>query len=334
MMVAAKSGVIAPFAGPVMLSRYAPPTTGAAPVLRRPQARRPCCAVRAAAATAVQRSFHVTPDGVRLELLRSSPLTPRATRPALLFVHGSYHGAWCWAENWLQHFSALGYEAVAVSLRGHGGSDAPAQGAVAGTLSSHAADVLDVAATLDSVVVLGHSFGGLVAQRSVTSIRPDVKLAGLALLCSVPPEGNGGIAGRMLRSTPLQALRVTWAFISRAFETDLALCRDTFFSAALDEAALRRYQAAMRGNGKTRMLDLKQLNDDLPVPKPAWRVPFFVMGAELDAVVDAQGVRDAAQWAGVTPVFVPACGHDVMLDAGWRNAAGELQRWLDTAVAQ
>lgn len=277
----------------------------------------------------MQRSFHVTPDGVKLELLRSSPAA-QSTRPALLFVHGSYHGAWCWAEHWLPHFAAVGYEAVALSLRGHGGSDAPAQpGAVAGTLSSHAADVLDVAATLGPVIVVGHSFGGLVAQQSVRRARPGVQLSGLALLCSVPPEGNGAMAGRMLRSTPLQALRITWAFISRAFGTDVALCRDTFFSAALDEADLRRYQEAMRGNGKTRLLDLRQLGNDLPVPQPGWRVPMFVMGADRDAVVDAQGVRDAAQWAGVPPVFVPG-GHDVMLDAGWRDAAGELHKWLDT----
>ena len=315
-----------------MLSQLHAPATGA--VLRRSHARRPCCAVRAAAPPAVQRSFHALSDGVKLELLRSSPLASTA-RPALLFVHGSYHGAWCWAEHWLPHFASLGYEAVALSLRGHGGSDAPAQqGAVAGTLSSHAADVLDVAATLGPVVVVGHSFGGLVCQQALCQPRPGVQLSGVALLCSVPPEGNGGIAGRMLRSTPLQALRVTWAFISRGFETDLALCRDTFFSAALDEADLMRHQAAMRSNGKTRMLDLRALSNDLPVPRPAWKVPMFVMGAELDAVVDAQGVRDAAQWAGVSPICVPRCGHDVMLDAGWRDAAEELHKWLDTAVAQ
>jgi hypothetical protein len=44
----------------------------------------------------------------------------------------------------------------------------------------------------------------------------------------------------MLRSTPMRALRVTYAFISRAFETDAIVCRDTFFSKALPESELQR----------------------------------------------------------------------------------------------
>jgi hypothetical protein len=43
----------------------------------------------------------------------------------------------------------------------------------------------------------------------------------------------------MLRATPLLALRVTYAFISRAYETDASMCRDTFFSKELPEAQLR-----------------------------------------------------------------------------------------------
>lgn len=275
----------------------------------------------------MERSEHVTPDGVKLEVVSCRG---GGARSPLLFVHGSYHGAWCWAEHWLPHFAAQGYDAVALSLRGHAGSDAPAGNAVAGTLRSHVADVLSVASTLDRPpVVVGHSFGGLVVQQLLAQDSVDV--AGAALLCSVPPEGNGPMAGRMLRATPMQALRVTWAFISRAFETDAQLCRDTFFSPALPAADVLRYQAAIARNGKTRLLDLRQLSNDLPVARPARKVPVFVLGAALDAVVDAQGVRDTAAWVGApAPVFVAGCGHDVMLDAAWRDAAGALGAWLDT----
>jgi pimeloyl-ACP methyl ester carboxylesterase len=40
----------------------------------------------------------------------------------LLFVHGGYHAAWCWDENFLDYFVGKGFRAVAVSLRGHGRS--------------------------------------------------------------------------------------------------------------------------------------------------------------------------------------------------------------------
>ena len=41
----------------------------------------------------------------------------------LLFVHGAWHAAWCWDENFLGFFADKGYRAVALSLRNHGNSD-------------------------------------------------------------------------------------------------------------------------------------------------------------------------------------------------------------------
>jgi pimeloyl-ACP methyl ester carboxylesterase len=43
----------------------------------------------------------------------------------LLFVHGGWHGAWCWDEHFLRFFADKGYQALAVSLRGHGNSQSP-----------------------------------------------------------------------------------------------------------------------------------------------------------------------------------------------------------------
>jgi len=40
----------------------------------------------------------------------------------LLFVHGGWHGAWCWDDHFVDFFADAGYRAVAVSLRGHGTS--------------------------------------------------------------------------------------------------------------------------------------------------------------------------------------------------------------------
>src|ERR1700756_2747040 len=43
----------------------------------------------------------------------------------LLFVHGGWHGAWCWDDHFLDFFAAAGYRAVALSLRGHAPAPAP-----------------------------------------------------------------------------------------------------------------------------------------------------------------------------------------------------------------
>ena len=55
----------------------------------------------------------------RLVLYRSKPLPP------LVFIHGSYHAGWCWAEHWMPFLAAKGYETYSISLRGTSGTLVP-----------------------------------------------------------------------------------------------------------------------------------------------------------------------------------------------------------------
>ena len=58
---------------------------------------------------------------VRLEVIDRGSTTDAHPVP-LLFVHGAWHAAWCWEENFLGFFADRGYRALALSFRGHGGS--------------------------------------------------------------------------------------------------------------------------------------------------------------------------------------------------------------------
>src|SRR6266849_1204626 len=62
----------------------------------------------------------------KLEIISKLPSNPRAA-PPILFVHGAWHGAWCWDEFFLDYFAAHGFEAHALSLRAHGASEGRAQ---------------------------------------------------------------------------------------------------------------------------------------------------------------------------------------------------------------
>jgi pimeloyl-ACP methyl ester carboxylesterase len=42
--------------------------------------------------------------------------------PPLLFIHGAWHGAWCW-HNFLDYFHEKGFDCYAPSLCGHGKSE-------------------------------------------------------------------------------------------------------------------------------------------------------------------------------------------------------------------
>ena len=56
-----------------------------------------------------------------LEVIDKGSCSQAHTVP-LLFVHGGWHGAWCWDDHFLEFFAGAGYRAVALSLRGHGNS--------------------------------------------------------------------------------------------------------------------------------------------------------------------------------------------------------------------
>ena len=146
---------------------------------------------------------------------------------SLVCIHGSYHAAWCYDRYFLDFFREKGFNAYALSLRGQGNGKTNEKKPVAGTLEEHAADVASFVAHLEGqgqqVILLGHSFGGLITLQAAADLK---NLAGLILLCSVPPSGNVGIILRSLFRAPLQAFRITWGFISRSFESDADLCRE------------------------------------------------------------------------------------------------------------
>ena len=69
------------------------------------------------------RIFHELPSGLNMEVIVQKKNVvveeeEECHSPPLVFVHGSYHAAWCWAEHWLPFFSASGFDCYALSLLG------------------------------------------------------------------------------------------------------------------------------------------------------------------------------------------------------------------------
>src|SRR5215472_3021144 len=99
-----------------------------------------------------------------LEVIRRGQTTTQHPT-TLLFVHGAWHGAWCWDEHFLDYFAQRGYAVVAPSLRKHGGSYGGMRPRGA-RIGQYVSDVVEVAAQFPTPpVLIGHSMGGLVVQR-------------------------------------------------------------------------------------------------------------------------------------------------------------------------
>ena len=284
--------------------------------------------------------FHTLPDGMKLEtvVMEPSASTSSGDKPILLFIHGSYHGAWCF-ELFQSYFSKLGYKSVAISLRGQGKSD-KGDLKIAGTLMSHVRDLDSVIRSLEKPpIVIAHSFGGLLVEAycSKKSGARLAEIAGVCLLSSVPPSGNKDIITRITKKSIWNSFKITWGFITKSFLKDPKACRELFFSESLPEETLLSYQKKMVENSSTvALLDVRNLSSELPIA-PLDRSVFsngsvnaFVGGGLDDMVVDPPAIQELAEYFSVEPVFWDDVAHDVMLDTSWATVAESLHSWLKT----
>ncbi|XP_042448370.1 uncharacterized protein LOC122033422 [Zingiber officinale] len=297
------------------------------------------------------RLFYRLPSGLAMEVIFQKGQKMVAAEegrrtPPLVFVHGSFHAAWCWAERWLPFFSDSGYDCYALSLLGQGESDVPLAATVAGTLQTHSGDVADFIRkeVKSPPVMIGHSFGGLIVQSYISNMEDSFSsnqsslsenhssyplLAGAALICSVPPTGNSGLVWRYLLTKPIAAIKVTLSLAAKAFANSLPLCKETFFSSTMEDNLVLRYQELMKVSSKLSLFDLRKLNAALPVPSPGkGKVKLLILGASDDFIVDAKGLQETSRFYNVQPVCVSGVAHDMMLDSLWEKGAQILLFWL------
>jgi pimeloyl-ACP methyl ester carboxylesterase len=239
---------------------------------------------------------------------------------ALLFVHGGYHAAWCWDEHFLDYFADKGFRALAVSLRGHGGSTR-CKPLGSCSISDYVDDVHSAADRLDSEPVLvGHSMGGFVVQKYLEQYRGPAAV----LMASIPPQGTLRVVLRMVRRHPWAFLRCNTVGDSADFVRIPAIARELLFSAHTPDAVVESCAARLQPESARAGLDQVRR-----LPK-ADRVtaPLLVLGARDDGFVTNDEVT-ATGWTYRTEAeFFPGMGHNMMLEPGWQTVAEKIDSWL------
>ena len=101
---------------------------------------------------------------MQLELITAGKES--ASRPAgVVFVHGAWHGAWCWQDTFMPRFVQAGYAVYSLSLRGHGQSDG-GESLRWSRVADYVADLAAVTADMPNPPLLvWHSMFGLVVQK-------------------------------------------------------------------------------------------------------------------------------------------------------------------------
>lgn len=250
---------------------------------------------------------------------RDSQKTP------LLFVHGAYHGPWCWDEHFLEFFAAKGYRSLALTLRGHSTTPAPKP-----VRSRSIADFVDdVASVADSLptrpLLVAHSVGGFVVQKYLESHAAPAAV----LLASVPPSGIAKYFLRRFKRHPwLTAGNLAMGKTLRAVGGTPELARETFFSESIPDADVARYTAQLCEEYISRLV-LDMLFLDLPKPRLV-TIPVLVLGAENDFVFTQREIHATAAAYRTEAEIFPDMAHDMMLEPGWAAVAERIHAWIET----
>jgi pimeloyl-ACP methyl ester carboxylesterase len=239
-----------------------------------------------------------------------------AARRPVLFVHGYFVDASVWTR-WLELFASRGVPAYAVNLRGRAGSR-PATDLGRASIRDFVEDASAVARQVGAVAVVGHSMGGLVAQKLAE--RGDVSAC--ALITPAPPRGitvlSPRVALRQLKYMPA-ILRSRVVHPGREDLREIVLNR---VPPEQQEALLAR----MIPDSGRAARDMSITG--VPVDASLVRCPMFVVAAENDRFIPPRIVQRIARRYGAPFDLVRRHGHMVIVEPEWEQLADRVERWI------
>ncbi|MBI4754739.1 MAG: alpha/beta hydrolase [Betaproteobacteria bacterium] len=254
-----------------------------------------------------------------LEVLSASPAGSARPTP-LLFIHGAYAGAWCWAEYFLPWFADAGYVCHAVSLSGHGASSGRDRLDRLG-IEDYVADVARVVAALpQSPVLIGHSMGGMVVQKYLER----AAVPAVVLMASVPPQGLWASALHLALHRPMLLGELNRVLGGGA--VGAASLQEALLVRPADPERLHDWLRHMQPESHRAIWDMTLFN--LPRVHRMHRPPMLVLGAEHDLLIRPGLVEHTAHAYGTEARIFPGMGHGMMLEADWDAVARHVRDWL------
>jgi pimeloyl-ACP methyl ester carboxylesterase len=207
--------------------------------------------------------------------------------------------------------------AYAINLRGRSGSK-PSAALGRASMDDFVEDASRIARDVGATAVVGHSMGGLIAQKLAE--RRDVDAA--VLVTPAPPRGITVLSPRV-------------AFLHLKYLPSILLSRPvTPGREDLREVVLNRVPASQQDGLLSRMLpDSGRAGRDMSItgyPVDATRVqcPMLVVAAEDDLFIPPHIVKRIAARYHATLRVVENRGHMVIVEPGWETLAADVERWI------
>ena len=229
-------------------------------------------------------------------------------------------GSW-YLRTWLYAAAHAGWDAWALNLRGHHGSRT-VQDLGRVSVLDYVEDVHDCLRTLREAVVIGHSMGGLVAQKAAEGgmVRAAVFVA------SAPPKGIRALTGPVLWRMPRYAMSILRSRPFMIAPDDAAALLGNRMTA--EQQAWAYPQLVAESGRAAREMAL----GSIAVDPAGIRCPTLVLGAEHDRITPASVERRIAAHYGSEYLEAVGHAHMLMLEEGWELLFGQVLSWLARVV--
>jgi len=243
----------------------------------------------------------------------------------IVFVHGMFQNPRSW-ENWVQLFSARGYDCVAPAWPLHEGE--PAE------LRAHPSPMLgklrlkEVIAAIEMTVgenrpiVIGHSVGGLIAQILMNRGRVSAAVA----INSVAPNRMLDFDFSFFKNAAVIANPLKG---DEPVFMDAETFHDAFANTLTREEARGAFERTATHDSRNVFRDCMGADGHVDFEKP--HGPLLLIGGEKDQIIPAHLCQKNAEAYDDPASFRAFAGrsHFICNEPGWQEVAGFVLQWLE-----
>ncbi|MFO7570076.1 MAG: alpha/beta fold hydrolase [Smithellaceae bacterium] len=261
-------------------------------------------------------------ENLALETIRPDPVGHSCP---LLFIHGAGGTSRYW-KNYLPYFAAAGWEVYAINLRGHHPSDRE-EALAQVTIEDYLEDVEKVIRRLDigHCALIGHSLGGLIAQKTAEAIS---SISALVTIASAPPFG---VALEVNNDLPYSGaiIRAMWGMMN------MKPVKPTFMMAektVLNNIEPKERKAVFDMFTAESLVVGYQVAQGYPVSPRRIRCPKLVIGCVKDVLAPAAMQQSLAGFLEAGYIAYEQFAHLPMLEKGWETSAADIGKWLKKSL--
>ena len=251
-----------------------------------------------------------------LRVVVAPPLAP-TTRPKVLLIHGMFGGAWQW-QPYQSRLAAAGYESHAINLRGHHDSR-PVRDIGKVSVRDYVEDCAEIARALGNPIIIGHSMGGLIAQKLA-----EAGLCRAAVFIAAAPPRWIPVASWTLLTRQLKYLPqlLLWQpLLPDRKDADVLMFnrtppvdRDVQYARLVPESGRAGFELSF---------------GIVAVEESRVTAPALVMTGLDDQFVVPRVSRAEARKYRATLKEFPSHGHLIITEPGWEKPCDEMILWLN-----